>query len=687
MPTDNPNELQIIGAAYGLRQVTGKVIGLVNRTTTPQSLNVTANNATFDDNWPKNAKSLTVVYRYGNSGAPQVATAMQDQRINITGPGTVSAATEDDTSPPLTVWGASYGPRDVTSKVRGMISKANQSLSVTPNNATFTDTWPGIAKVFVIVASYSNQVPFVDIVIENVPYFLKYRPPLQIMSAFYGLRDVTAQLQSSVSRRTLVVVASNEVFGDGGWPTTKSLDVVYQYGDQRPQLAIARQYTTLTIEYNGSVSAYAPPVDANALNVITAAYGLNDVTAIVRRLIANQQLDFHAGNAIFGDGWPGNAKTFAMAYSWGPSSLTTLVVEENRRVAVAQSQSDWTQNMVTLEGLMANGDMLRIQTGVGLYWSVGPGRQILATAANLESGQQFTVGGVKTGQPGITLQSGDGTFVMLASDGTLHTGGTVQQAAVLVPSLLSTGAITLSLAGGAGAPFIAVGPNGVVLAASSYEADFASQFNLRLTATAAGTANHLFAYTGMSQADLELLDFDPLLAQVVWDLTGGWFLALGLGPLMNGSAVGQTGLVALLRSNARVAAAMDGLVTAVRNNPEVPLLPALYAFYRVVFDERLMLAIFRLIANQTKWWVVTYVATTMLVKFAIIPELGLAQMTTSFAIWAYNTANDIIAYVNSGKTTPLLEIRMARAGGAGQPGPGEAAGTGSAADDLRVLPT
>ncbi len=663
MPTDNPNELKIIGAAYGLARVTGQVIALVNRTTTPQSLSVMASNSVFGDSWPGTAKSLTVVYQYGN-GAPQVGAVTENQMLSITGrPGEALASEADTSSPLLTVWGASYGPADVTSAVQGMIVQGDQSLSVTPNNTTFGDSWSGTVKSFVIVASYLNQVPFVDIVVENTPYFLKYRPPLQIVSAFYGLLDVTAQLQSSVSRRALAIAATNAVFGEG-WPgIQKSLDVVYQYGDRAPQLAVVEENATLAIDYDASVSAYTPPIDANALNVVKAAYGLTDVTPAVRALIANQKLNFTADNAALGDGWPGTLKSFAMTYGWGPSELTTLLVQENQPVTVTEPPTARAQSLASLEGLMANGDVLTVQTGVGLYWKVGPTGQILATAANLESCQQFTVGGVTAGQPGITLQSSDGTYVMLGSDGTLHTGGTAQQAAVVVPSLMSSGGITLSLVGGTGAPFIAVDQNGALIASSSYSADFASQFNLRMTATAAGFENHLRAYTGMSPAELGAEDFDPLLTQVVVDLTWGFFVAAGLGPLMSSSSgVPQSGVIALLRANTRASAALDTLVSAVKNNPEASLTAAFLAFEGVIWDERLMWPIFRFIANQIKWWMVAYVATTVLVKLAIVPELEVAQLTVSLAIWAYNTTNDILAYVNSGGRAPSLALSAAGSG-------------------------
>jgi hypothetical protein len=56
-------ELQIVGAVYGLGSVTDTVIDQVDRSSTPQSLTVVASNDVFGDTWPGTSKTLTVAYR------------------------------------------------------------------------------------------------------------------------------------------------------------------------------------------------------------------------------------------------------------------------------------------------------------------------------------------------------------------------------------------------------------------------------------------------------------------------------------------------------------------------------------------------------------------------------------------------------------------------------------------------
>jgi hypothetical protein len=162
-------------------------------------------------------------------------------------------------------------------------------------------------------------VPFLDIVTEGTPYLVKYRPPLQILAASWGLDDVTATVQIAMSRRTLTIQASTDALGDGLWPgVTKSLDVIYQYGGEQPQLAIATEGQRLSIDYTRQ-EAYEPDPDPRVLNVIKAAYGKADVTDKARSLVTGDGLRFKVSADLFGgDNWPGTPKSLLLAFSWGP---------------------------------------------------------------------------------------------------------------------------------------------------------------------------------------------------------------------------------------------------------------------------------------------------------------------------------------------------------------------------------
>jgi hypothetical protein len=182
------NELQILGAAYGLADVGAKVRSLVNTSARPQTLDIGANNQTFGDPWPGVPKTLSVVFRYGSDGAPAVKTAREGGSISIgAADATASRAKASaQTAVPgmLTVWGASYGPEDVTGKVSGRIG-SDQVLRVSADNASFGDSWVGVPKSFVLVSSFGAGPPAVQILQEGAAAIVAppgWQPPAEVVS-------------------------------------------------------------------------------------------------------------------------------------------------------------------------------------------------------------------------------------------------------------------------------------------------------------------------------------------------------------------------------------------------------------------------------------------------------------------------------------------------------------------------
>ena len=156
-------QLNILGAVYGLLDFTEVVSGLVNRAVSPQTLTVTASDSVFGDTWPGNQQSLTVVYNY-DGGTPGVQATIENNAITISfdsaaaksettakDPENVAAAEE------LIIYGATYGPMDVTAAVQALI--AQQQLSITVNPQTLSggvDPWPNVIKTLVVVGSYGG---------------------------------------------------------------------------------------------------------------------------------------------------------------------------------------------------------------------------------------------------------------------------------------------------------------------------------------------------------------------------------------------------------------------------------------------------------------------------------------------------------------------------------------------------
>lgn len=335
------NQLQILGAAYGRAEVNQRVTRAVDWSANPNTLSINADNATFGDNWPGVPKTLTVVFRYGSDGGVVVKTVKEGETLTLGGPDYQASRDRASGATPqfgkLTIWGASYGPADVTDKVRARVA-ADQTLDFTADNDTLGDSWPGTRKACVVVSSFQGRPIETDIYEEGAYCATVPGEDLQILGAAYGRADVAARVKAAVDRpaspNTLSIGATNDVFGDS-WPgTPKTLTVVYRFGsDGAPGVKVAREGETLTIgvaehiasRRNASAATGVPGL----LTIWGASYGPKDVTDEVSGYLGSDQaLSFTAGNAAFGDTWPGVRKACVLVSSYQGQPPRVDIIEE-----------------------------------------------------------------------------------------------------------------------------------------------------------------------------------------------------------------------------------------------------------------------------------------------------------------------------------------------------------------------
>ena len=169
MQIPGSGKLNIIIAVYGLKVVTDEVTRLIIDET-PQTLNFKVTNYIIgQDGWRGQQKSLLVVYNY-DGGDLHVATAKEGDVLTINPENFKKARPvffeDPEEGDRLSILAASYGTDDVTYKIKKMISKYN-TLSFTVSNATFGDSWYGVAKTLVIVLGYGHDVRAVEIFTER----------------------------------------------------------------------------------------------------------------------------------------------------------------------------------------------------------------------------------------------------------------------------------------------------------------------------------------------------------------------------------------------------------------------------------------------------------------------------------------------------------------------------------------
>ena len=157
------SKLKILGAVYGIVDVTAKVQSLVK----DNSLSVRADNATFGDTFPGRWKTLAIIYQYGNQ-LPQTTIASENVEINIFYVPTATYCPTDDKNT-LTIVGAAYGLGEVTSHMQASVSNGNLLINANDANCSYgIDTLSGsTTKVLTVVYQYGSNPMLVSITLEN----------------------------------------------------------------------------------------------------------------------------------------------------------------------------------------------------------------------------------------------------------------------------------------------------------------------------------------------------------------------------------------------------------------------------------------------------------------------------------------------------------------------------------------
>ncbi|ETO31232.1 hypothetical protein RFI_05889 [Reticulomyxa filosa] len=371
-PSSNTETLYILGAVYGLMNVTEDVKRLV----TNNQLAVYASNKNKTTRQKDVKKTLVVVYKYGiDAYAAGVAFVEEDKRLVITQNTREWYFHEFNLRPnKLTIFGAVYGLEDVTTSSRNLIS--HHELVVDVNNKTFGDTWPSfdflyvhtnirihmtlrmffflkkkdVKKSLVVVYGYDMSMTTSHVAcagewegteeLEITPLSkwtlheltVQERDNLIILGAAYGLSNVTDKVTRLVSNNQLTVSASNQVFGDCWCNVKKTLVVVYKYGVNATSvgIAIVEEEKKMIITRNSREWTHNKfQLQPDTYIIFGAAYGVADVTTKTQSLLSNSQRTVVANNKIFGDSWPGILSSF-FTYLCFSLDYTTLFITHNK---------------------------------------------------------------------------------------------------------------------------------------------------------------------------------------------------------------------------------------------------------------------------------------------------------------------------------------------------------------------
>lgn len=376
-------ELIIYGAAYGPEDVTAKVRNLRKG----QKLSFTVSNDTFGgDPWPGNSKTLVVVYAYNTSANHQVDTIIVDEgnecvinppsqapsgknRLDCTNLKEIHRVTSrqmKETGQSLVILGAAYGLKTVTQNANKLLSPDGE-FNQLASDEVWGDTWPGHPKTLVVVYEY-NGLQMLDVVKENDRMHFIASPPMTILDAAYGLADVTTKVRQLVKNRSLKVTANNATFGDSWFNVPKSLVVVYQYGEEIPVVATAKENEVLEIIYSKK-GGFLGSTNPDVLTILGAAYGPSDVTEKVQKLVKGNTLQTKVDDDVFGyDPWPGVQKSLVVVYKYGRNATLIKIASEGNQMSINKAVLPYV-GLVETNNLLNNGDILALSAVNGKYIS------------------------------------------------------------------------------------------------------------------------------------------------------------------------------------------------------------------------------------------------------------------------------------------------------------------------------
>ena len=639
-------ELIIYGAAYGPKDVTAKVRSLRE----DQKLSFKVSNDTFGDPWHGNVKTLVVVYKYtahqvytkiveegdqciiNPPSQPSSALIAKDRldSSHLEAIQQVSSRKMKDSGGSLVILGAAYGLKNVTEAANGYLSPNGEFDQYASNNV-WGDSWKGHKKTLVVVYDYDG-LQMLNVVEENERMHFIASPSMAILGASYGLADVTTKVCGLVKNRSLAVKANNETFGDGWEGKKKTLVVTYQYGQQTPLVKFAKENEELEIIYN-KTDFFTGSTNPDDLTILGAAYGPSDVTQKTQTLVKNNTLQTEVNNDVFGpDPWHGEKKSLVVVYRYGRNPSMMKVVPEGSQISIAKAVLPYV-GLVDTNDLLNDGDILALNAVNGKYIKCASNNMLVAMAANPDDECTLTVKKDVSQSNLFKIRCNNGKYIKVNAETglALYATGSTEEAAMFSISISVGGGLRLTAVTPAGEIYIHFDSSDSSLRTTSIDQFGACTiFDIALTQTDNGYSKYALDVESLSECDLAWASF-------IWKLTGGFFLAIGLGPFV-ATGKAKPGVWALIKSNARAWKAVQDLQKAIASglgNSGLQV-SAMIGVISVLYHESLLWTIFKWMLKSGGWWAVTR-ALAKIIEILFLPEVEAADLLASFTIWGVQT--------------------------------------------------
>ena len=293
------SHLNILGAAYGKADVTDKVRSAIN----DDSIDITASNDAFGDSWYGTKKSLVIVYQYDDY-RPTVLVTPENEDVSITEDSTDLQEWNADYSQDFGILGAAYGLADVTDELQTLLRDGESEIKA--SNTVFTDSWVNTEKTLVIVHQNTSGLPVVTIITEN-----------QSVDASIFLPEVTGFTETESVDASILLPEATVI------TETEFVDASIFL----PEVTVITETESVDV-----------PISLPELEIIKAAYGVADVTDIVKEAVSNQggkSLDIMASNSVFEDSWVNTKKALVVVYRFANEDYQMEITKENESLSLS----------------------------------------------------------------------------------------------------------------------------------------------------------------------------------------------------------------------------------------------------------------------------------------------------------------------------------------------------------------
>ena len=523
--------------------------------------------------------------------------------------------------------GAAYGKGNVTQKAKELVS-AEGEFNQLVSNGVWGDTWYGVPKTLVVVYEYDG-LQMLDVVKENERMHFIASPPMTILGAAYGLADVTSKVSELVKNHSLTATANNSTFGDSWVGIPKSLVVTYQYGEELPTVSAVKENETMEIIYSKK-STFLGSTDPDVLTILGAAYGSSDVTQKAQNLVKGNTLQTKVDNSVFSDPWVGVRKSLAIVYRYGRNQRQTKIAAEGSEMSVAKVVLPYA-GLVDANNLLNDGDILALSTVNGKYISCDSNNMLIAVKDAPSDQCAMTV--QKDSQnKAFKIRCNNGKYVIVNAKAglALYATGNEQEATMFSISISLKGGLRFATTEGMYVNFDS--------SDSSLKANSVDQFGggtifgIAFNQTGDGLSKYMLKAESLSECDVAWASF-------IWNLTGGFFLAIGLGPFISTGQV-KTGILGLIKSNPRAWKAIQDLAKAITNGlgHTGALVSSMLAAITTLYHEGLLWTIFKWMLKTAGWTAIAW-ALAKIIQIVFLPEAEAAELLASFTVWGVQTVD------------------------------------------------